>query len=93
MKRRREIIVPPSLQPIRAETRAKLVAAIARGRRWLDEIVAGAVTDVEQNVAREQCSVRQINETISLAFLANTARKQAYLPARHKEAPTDSARN
>jgi hypothetical protein len=74
-KRRREIIVPKSAapqdtRPIRAETRAKLVASIARGRRWLDEIVAGTVTDVEQIAAREQCSVRKVNMTISLAFLA-----------------------
>ena len=40
-KRRREIIVPKDARPIRAETRAKLVASIAHGRRWLDEIVAG----------------------------------------------------
>jgi site-specific DNA recombinase len=74
-KRRREIIVPKSsapqdARPIRAETRAKLVASIARGRRWLDEIVAGTVTDVEQIAAREKCSVRKVNMTISLAFLA-----------------------
>ena len=71
-KRRREIIVPQSTQdarPIRAETRATLVASIARGRRWLDEIVAGTVT-VDQIAAREQCSIRQVNMTISLAFLA-----------------------
>ena len=48
-KRRREIIVPQSAapfdaRPIRAETRATLVASIARGRRWLDEIVAGSVS-------------------------------------------------
>jgi hypothetical protein len=75
MKRRREIIVPASvsaheLRPIRAETRATLVAAIARGRCWLDEIVAGTVTSVEQIAAREQCSIRQVHMTISLAFLA-----------------------
>jgi site-specific DNA recombinase len=74
-KRRREIIVPKSAapqdtRPIRAETRAKLVASIARGRRWLDEILAGTVTDVEQIAAREKCSVRTVNMTISLAFLA-----------------------
>jgi len=74
-KRRREIIVPKSAapqdsRPIRAETRAKLVASIARGRRWLYEIVAGTVTDVEQIAARDNCSVRQVNMTISLAFLA-----------------------
>ena len=74
-KRRREIIVPQfaapcDTRPIRAETRAKLVGSIARGRRWLDEILAGAVTGVEQIAAREKCSVRKIHMTISLAFLA-----------------------
>ena len=74
-KRRREIILPKSpapqdARPIRAETRATLVAAIARGRRWLDEIVAGTVTSVEQIAARDKCSIRQVNMTISLAFLA-----------------------
>ena len=73
-KRRREIIVPQSAapqdaRPIRAETRATLVASIARGRRWLDEIVAGSVS-VDQIAAREKCSIRQVNMTISLAFLA-----------------------
>jgi hypothetical protein len=74
-KRRREIIVPKfaapqDTRPIRAETRAKLVASIASGRRWLDEIITGAVTDVEQIAAREKCSIRKVNMTISLAFLA-----------------------
>jgi hypothetical protein len=73
--RRREIIVPRSTRPedtrpIRAETRAKLVAAIARGRRWLEEIISGAVTDAETLATREQCSVRHVNMSISLAFLA-----------------------
>src|SRR5258708_22121629 len=75
MKRRRDIIVPACVsphdrRPIRAETRATLVASIARGRRWLDEIVAGIVTSVEQIAARDKCSIRQVNMTISLAFLA-----------------------
>src|SRR5258707_7502284 len=43
---------------------------MARGRRWLDEIVAGTVTSVEQIAARDKCSIRQVNMTISLAFLA-----------------------
>jgi hypothetical protein len=59
---------PQDSRAIRAETRAKLVASIARGRRWLDEIAAG--TGVEQIAAREKCSVRKVNMTISLAFLA-----------------------
>ena len=75
MKRRRDIIVPTCVsphdgRPIRAETRATLGASIARGRRWLDEIVAGTMTSVEQIAARDKCSIRQVNMTISLAFLA-----------------------
>jgi site-specific DNA recombinase len=75
LKRRQEIIVPASAsphdrRPIRAETRVTLVVAIARGRRWLDEFVAGTVTSVEQIAVREKCSIRQVNMTISLAFLA-----------------------
>jgi site-specific DNA recombinase len=75
MNRRREIIVPASVssrdpRPIRAETRATLVASIARGRHGLNEIVAGTVTSVEQIAARDKCSIRQVNMTISLAFLA-----------------------
>jgi hypothetical protein len=38
--------------------------------RWLDEIVSGSVTDVQQIATRQKCSVRQVNMTISLAFLA-----------------------
>jgi hypothetical protein len=51
-------------------TRLRLVNAIARGRRWLDEMISGAVTDAEQIAVRERCSVRHVNMTISLAFLA-----------------------
>jgi DNA invertase Pin-like site-specific DNA recombinase len=76
MKRRREIIAPVrsggDIRPIRSETRLTLVTAIACGRRWLDEIVTGIVTDAEQIAAREKCSIRQVNMTISLAFLSPT---------------------
>src|SRR5258708_5375375 len=54
----------------RIRDRARLVNAIARGRRWLDEIVSGSATDIEQIATRQKCSVRQVNMTISLAFLA-----------------------
>ena len=74
MRRRREILAPAStgrdVRPIRSETRVALVTAIARGRRWLDELVTGAITDVEQISTREKCSVRQVNMTISLAFVS-----------------------
>jgi site-specific DNA recombinase len=73
--RRREILAPVGLPPqhalpIRSETRATLVASIARGRRWLDELVTDAKADAECIAKRERCSVRQVNMTISLAFLA-----------------------
>jgi DNA invertase Pin-like site-specific DNA recombinase len=104
-KRRRDIIVPKSIapqdaRPIRAETRAALVASIARGRRWLDEIVTGTVTSVEQIAARDKCSVRQVNMTISLAFLAPNlvqAAVEGRLPrgigvARLRDAPAEWSR-
>jgi site-specific DNA recombinase len=70
--RRKEILPslglsPHSARPIRSETRATLVASIARGS-WLDELLTGA--DVESLAKRERYSARQVNMTISLAFLA-----------------------
>jgi site-specific DNA recombinase len=74
-KRSRQILLPTGasrtdVRPERAERRANLVSAIARGRRWLEEVVSGSITEAEQIAARERCSVRQVNMTISLAFLA-----------------------
>jgi hypothetical protein len=74
-RRSRQILLPNGIsrnqvRPTRIERRARLVSAIARGRRWLDEIVSGSVTDVQQIASRQKCSVRQVNMTISLAFLA-----------------------
>src|SRR3989441_7426532 len=73
--RRREILLPAGLppqhaRPIRSESRALLVASIARGRRWLDELLADANANAEGIAKRERCSVRKVNMTISLAFLA-----------------------
>jgi DNA invertase Pin-like site-specific DNA recombinase len=74
-RKSRQILIPHGIpknevRPTRIERRARLVNAIARGRRWLDEIVSGLVIGVEQIAARQKCSVRQVNMTISLAFLA-----------------------
>jgi site-specific DNA recombinase len=75
-KRPREIIPPvpvsprPDKRPIRAETRAKLIASIAKGRQWLEELTVGTAACAEQIAARQNCTVRQVNMTISLAFLA-----------------------
>jgi site-specific DNA recombinase len=67
------VFLPPrSRGPWPTETRAKLVTAIANGRHWLDELMVGTVTNVEQIAAREKCSIRQVNRTITLAFIAPT---------------------
>jgi hypothetical protein len=73
--RRREVLVPEAGPPqdarhIRSENRAILVASIARGRRWLDELIADPTANTESIAGREGCSVRKVNMTISLAFLA-----------------------
>jgi site-specific DNA recombinase len=74
-KRSRKILLPhgavrENVRPERAERRARLVSAIARGRHWLDEILTGAIKDGEQLAKRERCTVRQVNLTLSLAFMA-----------------------
>src|SRR4030088_358823 len=82
------------------ESRAAVVAAIARGRLWLDQIGAGTLTRVEQIAARDKCSIRQVNMTISLAFLAPDLVKAAVegrLPrgvgvARLRDAPAEWSR-
>jgi site-specific DNA recombinase len=76
-RKSRQILIPHGVprnevRPTRIERRARLVSAISRGRRWLDEIVSGSITDVGLIAARQKCSVRQVNMTISLAFLAPT---------------------
>jgi site-specific DNA recombinase len=80
-RRHRHVVVPETaspadILPMRPETRTKLVAAIARGRRWLAEIEAGAVT-IDDIAAREARSKRHINMTVSLAFLAPSLVKAA----------------
>jgi site-specific DNA recombinase len=74
-KKARQILLPHNtsrseVRPQRFERRARLVGAIARGRQWLDDVVSGRVTTVAQLCAREKCSMRRVNMTISLAFLA-----------------------
>jgi site-specific DNA recombinase len=81
-KRSREILLPHNasrsdVRPERFERRARLISAIARGRRWLDDVVSGRVTTLAELCAREKCSVRQVNMTISLAFLAPNLVKAA----------------
>jgi site-specific DNA recombinase len=73
-RKSRQILIPfgvsrNEVRPIRIERRARLVGAISRGRRWLAELVSGSA-NIEQIATRQKCSVRQVNMTISLAFLA-----------------------
>jgi site-specific DNA recombinase len=70
----KEILVPNAAQrrqvrPIRLERRAALIKSISRGRAWLDEIVSGHAT-AEEIAARQKCSVRHVNMTVSMAFVA-----------------------
>src|SRR5271166_2651659 len=78
----REILVPEGMppqhpRPIRSETRTLLVASIARGRRWLEELTSDATATAQRIAECEGCSVRKVNMTISLAFLAPNLVKAA----------------
>jgi hypothetical protein len=62
-----------SLHParaIRSENRALLISSIARGRRRLNELIADPTANAASIAMRDGCSVRKVNMTISLAFLA-----------------------
>jgi hypothetical protein len=81
-KRARRILLPQNaarsdVRPEQFERRARLANAIAQGRRWLDDVVSGRITNVTELCTREKCSVRQANMTISLAFLAPNLVKAA----------------
>jgi site-specific DNA recombinase len=81
-RRSRQILLPHNalrsdVRPEQFERRARLVSTIARGRQWLDDVVSGRVTTVAELCLREKCSVRQVNMTISLAFLAPNLVKAA----------------
>jgi site-specific DNA recombinase len=57
LRRRREILVPGSVPPqdaraIRSENRALLVTSIARGRRWLDELITDPTAKAESIATR-----------------------------------------
>ena len=73
-KRLKEILLPPEVdrrrvRPIKFERRAALLKSIARGRAWLEEIVSGTATAADI-AARQKCSMRHVDMTISMAFIA-----------------------
>src|SRR5262249_12188062 len=80
-KRFKEILLPASTarsraRPMKAERRTALIKSIARGRAWLDEIVSGTAS-IEGIATRQKCSVRHVNMTISMAFIAPALVKAA----------------
>ncbi|HET8971974.1 MAG TPA: zinc ribbon domain-containing protein, partial [Pseudolabrys sp.] len=72
-KKPREILLPlcvarQQVRPIKVERRAALLRSIARGRAWLDVVCSGKTA--EDIAKRQKCSVRHVNMTISMAFIA-----------------------
>jgi hypothetical protein len=64
-------------RPIRSETRATLISAIARGRQWMGELVENRDATAVTIAHREGCSARKVTMTISLAFLSPALVKAA----------------
>jgi Resolvase, N terminal domain len=63
-KRSRQILLPhnafrSNVRPEQFERRAHRVSAIARGRRWLGDVVSGRVTTIAELCVREKCSARK----------------------------------
>jgi len=93
-KRYREILIPNrgkrcDLRPIRADTRIKLVRAIARGRRWLLEIQSSArSSSVSGNV--RPCCGRRPSYRVPLARSSAEALRVA---SRHEGGPSWSRPN
>ncbi len=72
---KREVVLPKlnpqaDRRPIRSETRATLLRALAQGRRWLNELVTGTVPDTDAIAEREGRSKRSVHMIVSLAFVA-----------------------
>jgi len=72
----RELILPVSQpanakpKPIRVEDRARLVSAIGRSRRWLRQLQDGSAASTAEIAKSEKYTLRQVNLTLSLAFLS-----------------------
>ena len=58
------------VRPMKWLARTRRISAIARARRWLDEIVSGRSSGIEAIAAREGLSERSTRIVLSLAFLA-----------------------
>jgi len=65
-RKSRQILIPlgvprDEVRPMRIERRARLVGAISRGRRGLDEIVSGSVTNIEQIATAKNAACDGLN--------------------------------
>jgi hypothetical protein len=74
-KPRRDILVPADparsdRAPIRSDTRATLLDAIARGRLYLAELLSGRAVSAQEIAIRDSRSPRSVNMMLSLAFLS-----------------------
>lgn len=72
---KREVVLPKADlhadgRPIRSETRATLLRALAQGRLWLNELLTGKASDIDAIAAREDRSKRSVHMMLSLAFVA-----------------------
>jgi site-specific DNA recombinase len=73
--RKREIIQGANnaktyARPMRANARAILIEALRDAHRWLDELLSNSRLTLESLASREDKTVRSIQMTVSLAFLA-----------------------
>jgi site-specific DNA recombinase len=73
--RKRAIIMPEGstqtgTHPIRAEARARLIAAIARAQQWVAELATDPKATTVTIAARDKLSERSLRMTLPLAFLA-----------------------
>src|SRR5215204_1109635 len=76
--RRREILIPESVsaqhvRAIRSETRATLVASIARGRGWLNELISDPAATTESIPARERAAAYARSISVTQQFNTTTS--------------------
>lgn len=74
-RKARELLLPASVsrnqvRPIKPERRLAIVKSIALGRAWLDELRSGTATAISQIAERNKCTVRHVQMTLSMAFIA-----------------------
>jgi len=72
-RRKRDLLAPAGAhqdpRPIKAIARERLIRAIVQARIWVDELVSGAVTSLDEIASREGISERSARMTMNLAFL------------------------